>query len=68
MTTMKLLNNKQGIGLKYYSDLTNRIPRDEMDTWKKYFEVILKYTIDTMKVIQSAFLSNKLSREIKVKI
>ena len=46
----KLLNNKQVIGLKHYADLEKRIPRDEMDSWKKFFEVILKLTIDKMKV------------------
>lgn len=45
----KLLNNKQAIGIKYFNDLQQRIPRDEMDSWNKFFEVILKLTIDKMK-------------------
>ena len=46
----KLLNNKQTIGLKYYTDLEKRIPRTEMDKWNNFFEVILKLTYDKMKV------------------
>ena len=45
-----LLNNKQAIGLKYYPDLTHRIPRVEMDLWNKFFNIIFKYTVDKMKV------------------
>jgi len=46
----KLLNSKQAIGLKYYSDLEKRIPRVEMDSWNKFFNVILKFTIERMKI------------------
>ena len=46
----KLLNSKQQIGLKYYPDLEKRIPRSEMDSWNKFFNVILKFTIERMKV------------------
>lgn len=46
----KLLNSKQQIGLKYYSDLEKRIPRVEMDYWNKFFNVILKFTIERMKI------------------
>ena len=46
----KLLNSKQQIGLKYYSDLEKRIPRSEMDSWNKFFNVILKFTIEKMKI------------------
>ena len=46
----KLLNSKQQIGLKYYSDLEKRIPRSEMDSWNEFFNVILKFTIERMKV------------------
>jgi DNA polymerase/3'-5' exonuclease PolX len=45
----KLLNGKQAIGLKYYSDLEKRIPRSEMDTWNKFFDVILNLTIKKIK-------------------
>lgn len=46
----KLLNSKQQIGLKYYSDLEKRIPRSEMDSWNEFFNVILKFTIERMKI------------------
>lgn len=45
----ELLNNKQVIGLKYYSDLEKRIPRNEMDTWNKFFNTIFMNTLDKMK-------------------
>lgn len=44
-----LLNGKQAIGLKYYSDLEKRIPRTEMDSWNEFFTVILNLTIKSMK-------------------
>jgi DNA ligase-1 len=46
----KLLNSKQEIGLKYYSDLEKRIPRSEMDSWNEFFKKILEFTIDRMKI------------------
>ena len=46
----KLLNSKQQIGLKYYSDLEKRIPRSEMDSWNEFFASILKFTIERMKI------------------
>lgn len=46
----KLLNSKQAIGLKYYSDLEKRIPRSEMDSWNEFFNIILKFTIERMKI------------------
>ena len=52
----KLLNNKQAIGIKYFNDLQQRIPRDEMDSWNKFFEVILKLTIEKMKKAKSGKL------------
>jgi DNA polymerase/3'-5' exonuclease PolX len=46
----KILNNKQAIGVKYFNDLQQRIPREEMDSWNKFFEVRLKLTIENMKI------------------
>jgi DNA polymerase/3'-5' exonuclease PolX len=46
----KILNSKQQIGLKYYSDLEKRIPRSEMDSWNEFFKVILNFTIKRMKI------------------
>ena len=36
------LNDKIKLGLKYYDDLLNKIPRDEMDLHKKYIDRIVK--------------------------
>lgn len=46
----KILNAKQQIGLKYYSDLEKRIPRSEMDSWNEFFIVMLNFTIKRMKI------------------
>ena len=45
-----LLNNKQSIGLKYHDDLQLRIPRAEMNDWNKFFNSILKLTIEKYKI------------------
>ena len=47
-----LLNSKQAIGLKYHADLEKRIPRSEMDSWNQFFNVMLKFTIERMKIKQ----------------
>ncbi len=39
----KLLNDKQKIGLKYYEDLLERIPRKEMDVHNKYIIEKIKH-------------------------
>ena len=39
----KLLNDKQKIGLKYYEDLLERIPRKEMDKHNKYITEKIKH-------------------------
>ena len=44
-----LLNSKQQIGLKYYSDLEKRIPREEMNEWNKLFQEILILTLSKLK-------------------
>jgi len=53
----KLLNNKQVIGLKYYSDLEKRIPRNEMDKWNKFFKEILDLTINKLKTKKALAIS-----------
>ena len=39
----KILNEKQKIGLKYYEDLLERIPRKEMDSHNKYITDKIKH-------------------------
>jgi DNA polymerase beta len=46
----KLLNEKQKIGLKYYEDLLERIPRKEMDSHNKYITDKIKH-VTTSKLI-----------------
>ena len=45
---LKLLNVKQAIGLRYYSDLEKRIPREEMNEWNEFFQELMKKTINEM--------------------
>lgn len=37
-----IINSKQAIGLKYFDDLETRIPRKEMNSYKKKLETIVK--------------------------
>ena len=45
-----LLNDKQLMGLKYYEDLLEKIPRNEMDKHKKVIEDVSKKLDSTMEV------------------
>ena len=45
-----LLNDKQLMGLKYYEDLLEKIPRNEMDKHKKVIEDVAKKLDSTMEV------------------
>lgn len=52
----ELLNEKQQIGLQYYEDLLEPIPRTEIDKYKELFEEILnettnKYNIDKKDIM-----------------
>ena len=58
-TNLKLLNVKQAIGLRYYSDLEKRILRDEMEQWNLFFQQLMEKTINEMKK-----KPNKLSIEL----
>ena len=53
-----ILNNKQALGITYYSDLEKRIPREEMNLWNEFFKEILSLTLSKMT----------LNSETKVKI
>lgn len=44
-----ILNSKQEIGLKYFSDLEKRIPRAEMEQWNEFFSNIFTETIKDIK-------------------
>ena len=43
ISTPSILNPKQKIGLKYFTDLDTRIPRKEIDAYKRKFTAIQKF-------------------------
>jgi len=47
-----LVNRKQLIGLRYYQDLKERIPRQEMDQWFQALNYICQDTLDELQIEQ----------------
>ena len=59
-----LLNDKQKIGLKYYEDLLERIPREEME----YHRTLLEKVIPEMEIVGSYRRGSETSGDIDVLI
>jgi DNA ligase (NAD+) len=51
----KLLNDKQKIGVKYYNDLVKRIPRREIEVFKKVFEKAFQKAKDVTNLSKATF-------------
>jgi NAD-dependent DNA ligase len=52
-TNDNLLNDKQRIGLKYYEDIKERIPRSEIDDYKKVFEYAFDSSNGNFEIVGS---------------
>jgi len=68
-THQDLLNDNQKIGLKYYEDILKRIPRDEIDEYKKTLTSIfnsIKTPGSTMEIVGSYRRGAKTSGDIDI--
>jgi DNA polymerase/3'-5' exonuclease PolX len=54
-----ILNDKQVIGLNYYSDLEKRIPREEMNTWNTFFKNIFNEEVEKLQSKNSEKFKDK---------
>ncbi len=50
----ELVNRKQQIGLRHYKDLSERIPRQEMDRWYQDLSDIISEILNTMEINYSS--------------
>ena len=53
--SVKVLNNVQQVGLKYYEDILKRIPRSEIDEYNKIFNTAFDKSLDSKYEIVGSF-------------
>lgn len=58
----KVLNDKQAIGLRHYSDLQKRIPRDEMNLWNDILTETFNKTLNELGVFGEMQLTGSYRR------